>query len=244
MALTALGEQIDIHGGGADLIFPHHTNEIAQTEAFTGKPPFARIWMHNALLQLSGDKMSKSVGNLVTIAEALETYGGDALRMFVISSHYGSPSSYTDEAMDAARSGVERLRNAAFRVGAKGGEVLDASSARATFIEAMEDDLNTPRAVAAIFDLTRDINRATDAGNDTTEARATLRELADVLGFTLQASTDATQQAAPFIDLLVTLRTDLRAAKQWQLADSVRDGLLELGIEVKDGPEGTAWQAR
>ena len=244
MALHSLGEQIDIHGGGADLVFPHHSNEIAQTEAYTGKPPFARIWMHNALLQLSGDKMSKSLGNLVTIADALERYGGDALRMFVITSHYRSPSSYTDEAMDAAKTGVERLRNAAFRAGASGGEVLDAGATREAFIEAMEDDLNTPRALAALFDLTRDINRATDAGGNTAAARATLRELCDVLGLSLQATSSSAQQAAPFIDLLVTLRTDLRAAKQWQLADRVRDGLLELGIEVKDGPDGTVWQAK
>jgi len=244
MALNALGEQIDIHGGGADLIFPHHTNEIAQTEAYTGKPPFARIWMHNALLQLSGDKMSKSLGNLVTIAEALEKYGGDALRMFVITSHYGTPSTYTEEAMDGAKTGVERLRNAAFRVSQKGGEQLDAGAAREAFIEAMEDDLNTPRALAAIFDLARDINRATDAGGDTAAARGILRELCGVLGFTLEAANDSAQKAAPFIDLLVSLRTELRAAKQWQLADRVRDGLLELGIEVKDGPEGTAWQAK
>jgi cysteinyl-tRNA synthetase len=244
MSLHALGEQIDIHGGGADLIFPHHTNEIAQTEAYTGKPPFARIWMHNALLQLSGDKMSKSLGNLVTIAESLEKYGGDALRMFVISSHYRSPSTYTDEAMDGARTGIERLRNAAFRASQSGGEKLDATATRQAFIEAMEDDLNTPRAVAAVFDLTRDINRATDAGADTAEARGILRELCGVLGFTLDATSDSAQKAAPFVDLLVALRTELRAAKQWQLADRVRDGLLDLGIEVKDGPEGTAWQAK
>jgi cysteinyl-tRNA synthetase len=244
MSLHALGEQIDIHGGGADLIFPHHTNEIAQTEAYTGKPPFARIWMHNALLQLSGDKMSKSLGNLVTIAEALGKYGGDALRMFVISSHYRSPSTYTDDAMDAARTGVERLRNAAFRASQTGGEKLDGAAARAAFIEAMEDDLNTPRALAAVFDLAREINKATDAGGDTAEARGVLRELCDVLGFTLEATSDSAQKAAPFIDLLVSLRTELRAAKQWQLADRVRDGLAELGIEVKDGPEGTAWQAK
>ncbi len=244
MGLQGLGEQIDVHGGGADLIFPHHNNEIAQTEAYTGKSPFARIWLHNALLQLSGDKMSKSIGNLVTIAEALEKYGGDALRMFVISSHYRSPSSYTDEALEAARTGVERLRNAAFRAGNASGAELDASATKEAFIEAMEDDLNTPRAVAALFDLTRDINRATDAGDDTRAARAVLRELCGVLGLTLESSTATTQQAAPFIDLLVALRTDLRAAKQWQLADKVRDGLLELGIEMKDSAEGTVWQAK
>ncbi len=243
MALHALGEQIDVHGGGADLIFPHHTNEIAQTEAYTGKAPFARIWMHNALLQLSGDKMSKSLGNLVTIAEALEQYGADALRMFVISSHYRSPSSYTDDALDAARSGVERLRNAAFSEGGKG-EKLDPGDVRARFTEAMDDDLNTPRALAALFDLTRDINRSAASGGDTAEARALLRELCGVLGFTLAAAEGGSQQAAPFIDLLVAVRAELRAAKQWQLSDRVRDGLLELGVEIKDGPEGTTWKAK
>ena len=243
MALHALGEQIDVHGGGADLIFPHHTNEIAQTEAYTGKSPFARIWMHNALLQLSGDKMSKSIGNLVTIAEAIEKYGGDALRMFVISSHYRSPSSYTDDALDAAKSGVERLRNAAFSETGKG-DRLDPGDVRQRFAEAMDDDLNTPRAVAALFDLTREINRAGAQGGDTAEARALLRELCGVLGFTLAAPAGSSQEAAPFIDLLVAIRSELRAAKQWQLSDKVRDGLLELGIEIKDGPEGTAWKAK
>ena len=243
MALHALGEQIDVHGGGADLIFPHHTNEIAQTEAYTGKVPFARIWMHNALLQLSGDKMSKSLGNLVTIAEALEQYGADALRMFVISSHYRSPSSYTEDALDGARSGVERLRNAAFSEGGAG-EKLDPGDVRARFTEAMDDDLNTPRALAALFDLTRDINRSAASGGDTGEARALLRELCGVLGFTLAAAEGGSQQAAPFIDLLVAVRAELRAAKQWQLSDRVRDGLLELGVEIKDGPEGTTWKAK
>jgi cysteinyl-tRNA synthetase len=243
MALHALGEQIDVHGGGADLIFPHHTNEIAQTEAYTGKSPFARIWMHNALLQLSGDKMSKSLGNLVTIAEALGQYGGDALRMFVISSHYRSPSSYTDDALDAAKSGVERLRNAAFSESGRG-ERLEPGDARQRFSEAMDDDLNTPRALAALFDLTRDINRVAAAGGDTADARALLRELCGVLGFTLSAPETSSQEAAPFIDLLVAVRSELRAAKQWQLSDRVRDGLLELGIEIKDGPEGTTWKAK
>jgi cysteinyl-tRNA synthetase len=243
MALHALGEQIDVHGGGADLIFPHHTNEIAQTEAYTGKSPFARIWMHNALLQLSGDKMSKSLGNLVTIAEALGQYGGDALRMFVISSHYRSPSSYTDDALDAAKSGVERLRNAAFSASGRG-ERLEPGDTRQRFSEAMDDDLNTPRALAALFDLTRDINRVAAAGGDTADARALLRELCGVLGFTLSAPETSSQEAAPFIDLLVAVRSELRAAKQWQLSDRVRDGLLELGIEIKDGPEGTTWKAK
>ncbi|HNO66345.1 MAG TPA: cysteine--tRNA ligase [Tepidiformaceae bacterium] len=243
MALHALGEQIDVHGGGADLIFPHHTNEIAQTEAYTGKSPFARIWMHNALLQLGGDKMSKSIGNLVTIAEVLEKYGADALRMFVISSHYRSPSSYSDEALEAARAGAERLRNAAFSPGGAG-EALETGDARERFNEAMDDDLNTPRALAVLFDLARDVNRGAAEGRDTANARSLLRELCGVLGLTLAAPEAEAQQAAPFIDLLVAVRAELRAAKQWQLSDRVRDGLLELGIEIKDGPEGTVWKAK
>ena len=243
MALHALGEQIDVHGGGGDLIFPHHTNEIAQTEAYTGKSPFARIWMHNALLQLGGDKMSKSIGNLVTIAEVLEKYGADALRMFVISSHYRSPSSYSDEALEAARAGAERLRNAAFSPGGAG-EALETGDARERFTEAMDDDLNTPRALAVLFDLARDVNRGAAEGRDTAGARSLLRELCGVLGLTLAAPEAEAQQAAPFIDLLVAVRAELRAAKQWQLSDRVRDGLLELGIEIKDGPEGTVWKAK
>ena len=243
MALHALGEQIDVHGGGADLIFPHHTNEIAQTEAYPGKSPFARIWMHNALLQLGGDKMSKSIGNLVTIAEVLEKYGADALRMFVISSHYRSPSSYSDEALEAARAGAERLRNAAFSPGGAG-EALETGDARERFNEAMDDDLNTPRALAVLFDLARDVNRGAAEGRDTANARSLLRELCGVLGLTLAAPEAEAQQAAPFIDLLVAVRAELRAAKQWQLSDRVRDGLLELGIEIKDGPEGTVWKAK
>jgi cysteinyl-tRNA synthetase len=244
MALENLGEQIDIHGGGADLIFPHHTNEIAQTEAYTGQPPFARIWMHNALLQLGSEKMSKSIGNLVTIKQALEQFGPDALRLFVITSHYRSPASYSEEALEAARAGAERLRNAAFVTGGEGTPEIEPDRHRERFIEAMDDDLNTPRALAVLFELARDINRAATAGQDISGGQALFRELCGVLGLTLQSPAREAQEAAPFIDLLVTLRTELRAAKQWAIADQVRDGLTALGVEIKDGPEGTAWSLK
>ena len=242
MALENLGPQIDIHGGGADLIFPHHTNEIAQTEAYTGEPPFARIWMHNALLQLSGEKMSKSIGNLVTIGEALEQFGPDALRLFVITSHYRSPASYSEDALESAKAGADRLRNSAFVAGGAAPANIDAESIRQRFIEAMDDDLNTPRALAAVFDLSREINRAAAAGQAVGAAQAVFRELCDVLGLTLGATGKKSAEASPFIDLLVGLRTELRAAKQWQLADSVRDGLKDLGVELKDSAEGTTWE--
>lgn len=243
MAYTALGEQIDIHGGGMDLIFPHHENEIAQTEGFTGSPPFASIWMHNALLQLGQEKMSKSIGNLVTIHEALQQYGPDALRIFVVTSHYRSPVTYSDEALEAAKAGAERLRAAAFIDSPAGESAGDGAEVRDRFRQAMDDDLNTPRALAALFDLAREINRARAEGKDVSALQATLRELSGVLGLTLSAPGAKSQEAAPFIDLLVTLRSELRAAKQWALADRVRDSLTELGIELKDTPEGTTWSS-
>ena len=215
MAVSSLGDQIDIHGGGADLIFPHHENEIAQSESFTGQVPFAAIWMHNALLQLGDDKMSKSSGKVIGIDEILERYGADALRMFVISSHYRSPVTYTNEALDAARVGAGRLRTAAFGepVHDPIGAALDASGTRERFIEAMDEDLNSPQALAALFFLAREINRARDEGRDTAEAQATLRELSDVLGFTLEEPATTNQEAAPFIELLIALRASLRAEK-------------------------------
>jgi cysteinyl-tRNA synthetase len=246
MAYGHLGEQIDIHGGGADLIFPHHENEIAQTEGFTGKDPFARIWMHNALLQMGSEKMSKSTGNIVDLDTVLDRWGADAVRLFILSSHYRSPLTYTEEALDAAKAGAERLREAAFTTGGTG-EPVDPGDARQRFERAMDDDLGTPQAVALLFELARAINRGRDEGRDITAVQALFRELAGVLGFVLEAGlpgrTDS-REAAPFIDLLVAVRSELRAAKQWALADRVRDGLAELGIELKDGPQGTTWSAR
>ena len=244
MAMGALGEQIDIHGGGADLIFPHHENEIAQSEAFTGKIPFANFWVHNALLELNAEKMSKSLGNLIGIDDVLDRYGADALRMFIISSHYRSPLTYAEEAIEAARIGAERLREAAFAEGSGTGDTLDAAETRKRFTEAMDDDLNTPRAVATLFHLARAINRTHDEGGNASNAQATLRELAGVLGFTLHEPPTRNQGAAPFVELLLEMRAELRAEKQWALADRVRDGLVDRGVELMDDVEGTNWSFR
>ncbi|MCC7363463.1 MAG: cysteine--tRNA ligase [Dehalococcoidia bacterium] len=247
MALGHLGESIDIHGGGADLIFPHHENEIAQSEAFTGKE-FARIWMHNALLRLGAEKMSKSIGNIIGLDEAIERWGGDAIRVFILSSHYRSPLTFTEEALDAAKTGAERLRAAAFLEQPANARALGdeetASLVRASrdrFESAMDDDLGTPQAMAVLFDLVRDINRARDAGQQFVTQQQLLRELAGVLGLSLEGAKTQSAEAAPFIDLLVELRKKLRAEKQWALADDVRNGLAALGVELKDGPEGTTW---
>ncbi len=190
MSLKYLGETIDIHGGGQDLIFPHHENEIAQSESFTGTKPFVRYWLHNGLLQLGEEKMSKSLGNLITIKEALAKYSADAIRIFVLSSHYRSPLTYSEETLEAADRGAERLRQASFPSG--GGEWTDTGPSREYyqnhFSEAMDDDFNTAQALATLFDLAREINRLR-AGVYNAEARQNLLvELAGVLGLTLKSS--------------------------------------------------------
>ena len=251
MILEHLGEQIDIHGGGQDLIFPHHENEIAQSESYTGRVPFVRYWIHNGLLQLGEEKMSKSLGNLVTIREALEKHSADALRTFVLTSHYRSPLTYTDEGLAAAERGVERMRAAVRgQVDATGpaeGPLADAAKlARERFVAAMDDDFNTAAGLAALYDLVREINRAREGGappSTLAPAQATLRELAGVLGLTLaEGEKEAVLAARPFVDLLVSVRRDLRAAKQWALADRIRDELGKLGVALEDRPEGTTWK--
>jgi cysteinyl-tRNA synthetase len=244
MSVKYLGEQIDIHGGGQDLIFPHHENEIAQTECFTGKKPFVRHWMHNGLLQLGADKMSKSLGNLITIRDALQKFTADGIRIFILSSYYRSPLTYSEEAIGAAERGAERLRQALAGQGKAGGEKLETASYRQKFIDVMDDDFGTAQAIATLFDLARDINRGNEKGLDTGEARATLKELADVLGLTLKGPEQTAGDAAPFIDLLIATRKKLREAKQFQLADEIRQKLTENGVTLEDTPQGTVWKRK
>ena len=247
MSMTYLGESLDIHGGGQDLVFPHHENEIAQSEASTGVVPFSRYWVHNGLLRLGGDKMSKSLGNLVSVEEALQRFSPDAIRLYFLSSHYRSPLSYTDEGCAGMERSLERLRHALDRDGASDGESLDAEPYRSQFFEAMDDDLNTPRALAALFDLGREINRVSDAGRPVSDAQDSLRHLGGILGLTFEQtqSVDGTAASAgPFIDLLLETRTALRQARQFDPADRIRDGLDQLGVSVEDTPNGPVWQFR
>jgi len=241
MSLKYLGPQIDIHGGGEDLIFPHHENEIAQTEAFTGQVPFVRYWLHNAWVKMGEEKMSKSLGNFVTIRDALDAVGGDALRLWVLTSHYRKPLTFSEETLEAAKHGAERLRTAARAPSGDGDGGIDLGAYRERFAAAMDDDLNTPQALAVLFDLAKEINRARDDQRGAAAAQGLLLELADVLGLRLEQSERAIE-AAPFIDLLVQVRSELRAAKQFQLADRIRQGLAELDITLEDSPQGTTWK--
>jgi cysteinyl-tRNA synthetase len=244
MCLRHLGETLDIHGGGRDLIFPHHENEIAQAECFTGVKPFVKYWMHNGFVQLGEQKMSKSLGVLVNVCDVLERFSPDALRLFILGSHYRSPISFSEEGIEAAARGVERLRQVARgEAGGDGPASVDFEAFREAFIEAMDDDFNSAQALALLFDLARDINRARDEGADVREAQGTLLELAGVLGLTLKER-EVSLAAQPFIDLLVSIRTELRSVKQWQLADRIRSSLAEMGITIEDTPQGTVWRRR
>lgn len=247
-----LDGQVDIHGGGTDLIFPHHENEIAQSEAFLGVQPFARYWLHNGMLQLGGDKMSKSIGNVIRIKDLIDAGKTQAFRLMVLQSHYRAPLTFTEESLDAASKGLDRLITAARpplqapESGPDAGLEHSVKQAWDRFHAAMNDDFNSPVAVAVLFDLARAVNRAKDAGariDEIETGRKALVEIASVLGLDLTAEHRGAGDAAPFIDLLVQVRDRLRAEKNWALSDLIRDELAERGITVADGPQGSTWQA-
>jgi cysteinyl-tRNA synthetase len=252
MNLRYLGEQIDIHGGGNDLVFPHHENEIAQTESFTGRP-FARFWIHNGMLQLGGEKMSKSLGNLITIDEFLEKHSSDVFRMVVLNSSYRGPLTFTEMVLEQAASALDRLQSG-LRPAAEpataspqAGQALESKAQEIIggFEAAMDDDFNTAGALAQLFDLVRAIHQAREAGAETAAvetAQSTLRRLAGVLGLRLERAQAGSATLAPLVELLIELRQDLRKAGQYPLADRIRERLVELGIVLEDGKQGTTWR--
>jgi cysteinyl-tRNA synthetase len=252
MNLAELGEQIDIHGGGNDLIFPHHENEIAQTESYTGKP-FARYWVHNGMLQLGGEKMSKSLGNIVSIKEFLKQRDADVMRMLVLMGYYRAPLIFNEETQNAAEKSLERLKSA-FRpasISAKGlgteaasALATQAQSTKQSFVDAMDDDFNTPLALAALYELVKATNTARDQGATDEQlqpAQAMLRELTGVLGLRLQEK-QGSGDADKFIDLLVDVRSEVRKQKLWAVSDLIRNRLKELGVIIEDSKEGTTWR--
>ncbi|MBC8503975.1 MAG: cysteine--tRNA ligase [Anaerolineales bacterium] len=254
MSYYHLGEQIDIHGGGNDLVFPHHENEIAQTESLTGKP-FARYWVHNGMMQLRGAAMSKSTGNLVTIEEFLAQHDADILRMMVLNSSYRSPLKFSDETVGHAKKALDRLRSA-LRPATPGaaGEMPETLEAQITATrqgveESMADDINTAGALGYLFELVRAINYARDDGtapDALAEAQRLILEYTGIMGLKLDHTgvdgRSGTGEAAPFVDLLIELRAELRNQKLWELTDKVRDSLAELGVVLEDGKEGTTWR--
>ena len=252
MNLAELGEQIDIHGGGNDLIFPHHENEIAQSECYTGKE-FSRYWVHNGMLQLGGEKMSKSIGNIVSIKEFLSKREADVMRMLVLNGTYRAPLLFNDDTLDAAQKNVERLKSALrpASVSASGlspESVLALASAsesgKTNFTDSMDSDFNTAGAIAALFEITKAINTARDNGANDDQlksAQGIFREFSSVLGLKLEEK-QGSGDADAFINLLIEVRGKVRKQKLWALSDQIRDKLKELNVTIEDSKDGTTWR--
>ncbi|MGI8574571.1 MAG: cysteine--tRNA ligase [Egibacteraceae bacterium] len=245
MATKYLGQPFDIHMGGTDLVFPHHENELAQSEAATSEQ-FARFWVHHGMLNFGQEKMAKSVGNTVSLAEAVERYGSDTVRLFFLRADYRSPVEFSEERLDEAAAALERF-TAFLRVAdalTVSGRAEVAEQARAAFREAMDDDLATPRAHAVLFDLVRDGHRALETGDEATAvgARDALRELTGVLGYRLEAAAAVDSElVASLVSELLSLRAQARSRRDFATADAIRERLEAAGVAVEDTPEGARW---
>lgn len=256
MSMKYLGETFDIHGGGIDNQFPHHECEIAQSECATGKP-FVRYWIHNNLVTVGGQKMSKSIGNVILLKDAFQKWKPEVIRFFILQSHYRSTLDFSNEAIDGAAKGLERLLNTIRNVQERlrgagqhnGVSSFDTSAYKSAFLAAMNDDFNAPQAAAVLFDLSRETNQrlGSEPALDTPSLRGILDlfgELGGILGLNLLG---ASQTSAPsldgqLMDLLISLRQEIRGQKLWALADKIRDGLTTLGIVLEDKKEGTTWK--
>ncbi|WP_419252893.1 cysteine--tRNA ligase [Caulobacter sp. ErkDOM-YI] len=245
----ALGQTIDIHGGGIDLAFPHHENELAQSRCAHDLPVLANYWMHNGFLDMSGEKMSKSLGNVILPNELLKTTPGEVIRWALLSAHYRQPLDWTPELLEQSRKALDRLYGALRR--AKDVPMDQAMAAPEEVVAALEDDLNTPQAIACFFEVSSAIERAVTAGDTVAIAanKARLIEAGALLGF-LQADPDSWFEGDASDDLkaqvedLLKRRVEARAAKDWTAADAIRAELDALGVVVMDGPAGATWRMK
>ncbi len=246
MAEKHLGTTIDIHAGGQDLIFPHHENELAQSRCAHGGQDFARYWVHNGFLSIDHEKMSKSLGNVLLVHKLIETMPGEVIRLALLSAHYRQPLDWSDETVESARRMLDRLYGAV-----RGIDVSDALRTAAeplpSVVEALEDDLNTPKAMAEFFGLARELNKATDAG-ERQRLAAAMFATGDLLGL-LQQDPEAwfavaadSALSAEAINEMIEKRNAARAAKDFATADALRDELAAAGVQIEDGPAGTTWR--
>ncbi|GAV24352.1 cysteine--tRNA ligase [Carboxydothermus islandicus] len=254
MSLKYLGENFDIHGGGADLVFPHHENEVAQSEAFTGKP-FARYWMHNGFITVNQEKMSKSLGNFFLVREILEKFPGRVIRFFLLSTHYRSPLDFDDKKLNEAKAALERVDNFVQNlkeVNPLPGEARKEIQEKITnllrdFNEAMEDDFNTAQAMASLFELVRFGNTQIASGNLTAGDKKLFEEALNVYTRVFGIEFGVLEEIAgeditPLVELLIEVRARLKKEKKYDLADFIRDELKKQGILLEDTPKGVRWK--
>ncbi|MGQ3891469.1 cysteine--tRNA ligase [Legionella sp. CNM-4043-24] len=242
MAMHELGEHFDIHGGGLDLLFPHHENEIAQSEAATGSC-FANYWMHVGLLQINGEKMAKSTGNFFTIDDVLQQHQAEVVRYFLLSSHYRSPLNYSEENFNNAHKALTRLYQSIKDIDCSADQSLDEHWV-SQFNDAMNDDFNTPVALSVLFQLSHELNKTRSP-----KLANTLKQLSGILGILEQAPADFLQGGVQdskkeAIERLIAERLSARADKQWSRADEIRQELLTMGVELEDTAQGTTWRLR
>jgi cysteinyl-tRNA synthetase len=258
MANKYLSDTIDIHSGGQDLIFPHHENEIAQSEAANGKP-FARYWIHNGFINVNGEKMAKSRGNFFTVRDIANTFDYEVIRFFMLSAHYRSPINFSEDLLEQAQNGLERIYNcldnleyltknaAAMEMTESERELRDRLiGLKEKFIDAMDDDLNTADALAAVFDIVKESNTNINAGNNPSKeiieyAYSLIKELGGVLGIA-QKKQDKSIDSE--IQELINKRQQARKEKDWNTADEIRDRLKDMGIILEDTPQGVKWSFR
>ncbi|MDD3268072.1 MAG: cysteine--tRNA ligase [Syntrophomonadaceae bacterium] len=261
MSTKYLGDTLDIHGGGSDLIFPHHENEIAQSEALTGQP-FVKYWMHNGFITVNNEKMSKSLGNFFILRDILAQYPADVVRFYLIATHYRSPLDFDDGKLEEARKALGRLKTTlllaaefqndessdSIELKGKALELAEAiASYRSQFIEAMDDDFNTAKAIASVFEISHRINSYLASANrsDTVDqaavkqAIAVYKELGDVLGIFMEQPKNEEAALEGLLEILVWLRQEARENRNFALADNIRDFLKNLGISVEDGDQGS-----
>ena len=258
MSHKYLGDTFDIHGGGQDLIFPHHENEIAQSKCGCGGD-YARYWMHNGYINVNGEKMSKSLGNFFLLRDVLEHYDGRVVRLFVLSSHYRKPIDFSDAELTQAKTSLERIENALMRgkeavidVKADGSSCMELKEqlavAKEKFIAAMDEDFNTSMGLGAIFELVKELNKAVDTPINAEGAQVVketveyiINVMEEALGVKLKLETVVGNMTSELIEFILELRREARNEKNWAMSDKIRDRLAEMGIKIKDGKDKTTW---
>jgi cysteinyl-tRNA synthetase len=262
MSMKYLGEKFDIHGGAKDLIFPHHENEIAQSEAFSGIKPFVKYWLHTGWLTIEGKKMAKSLGNFIPVEELLKKYDAQTFRFFVLQSHYRSPVNFSDEGMVNAKESMERFQNtfenlstldAVKKEGLSKEEIefeKKLKTFKNKFMEAMEDDFNTPNAIAVLYDFSREANSLLSSSNRLDakllkEVKTTFTELTDILGLSLEKEEKGEKKVMDkLMEFIIKLRDDARNKEDWKTADEIRSKLKEAGIIIEDKEGKSVWKIK